>query len=481
MWGLTLMQLNAAQHVSGVLTSRQSPKGQAGYQTLFFTHELLTPDEIRIIERQAQFSFSGESQAKWQSYRLNSNRHVLSRITPIAEPDEFGRRGRFFAHSLIFDAANTSQIDEILFDLMHASKFFGFLDNVLASDALSAGNIPVVSVDGKKEGAKEAQNSLRDWRGEQLDQLYLLMRNPGQLIEERQHVTLLGSENEIIAALKVAFLLTPASERKFCSFDTRAPTGIEQSDIPFWGRGVQASEATNYLIDGGRREVRVRAASPVLEGGFSLEKVSPALGEAILERLKRPSEQMLASLLNRRYAAFIAEPIYQALLHENELPLSATDLEFLTQFQHMHSGLALLLSLKTGNESQRLKTLASMDVHSYQQRLKELRTTTDFKPWQGLSPVYMVSWLRVFHGKYGIEDISTAISAVAKHGDKQDREYIESIYEYLDSEERQSLSRWLKSSPYDFRRLQVGLDKPVSTRTNHKDNWLRRTLHLRRK
>ncbi|HXD33239.1 MAG TPA: hypothetical protein VN643_19110 [Pyrinomonadaceae bacterium] len=475
------MQLHAAQHVSGVLTSRQSPTGQAGYQTLFCTRELLTPDDIRIIERRAQLSFAGDGQAKWQSYRLSSNRHVISRLVPIAEPDEFGRPGRFFAHSLVFDAANGVQIDETLFDLLQIARFFASLDKVLASGAMSSGNIPAVAIDCKKESAREAQNSLRDWSGEQLDRLYLLMRDPQQLLNQKQHVTLVGSESEIIAALKVAFLLAPLGERKFCSFDTRAPAGLEQSELSFWGHGVQAAAAADYLIDAGQREVRIRAASPLLADGFSLEKVSPTLGQAILRQLKRPSEQMLASLLNHRYAAFIAEPIYQALLHESDLPLSEGELEFLSQFQQTHSGLALLLSLKTGNESQRLQTLAAMDLQSYVQRLKELRTTTGFKPWQGLSPVFMSTWRHQFRGKYSIEDIEAAIEAVAKHGDKKDREYIENIHEYLDSEERKSLSAWLKSSPYEFRRLQAGLDKPASGPPKDKTSFFKRVLPFGRR
>lgn len=468
------MQISAAQHVSGVLTSKQSLTGQAGYQTLFYTRDLLTSDEVRIIERQAQLSFAGDGQAKWQSYRLSSNRHVISRLVPINEPDEFGRRGRFFAHSLIFDAANGVQVDEMLFDLLQTARFFVSLDKVLASDAMSSGNIPAVAVDCTEKWAKEARNYLRDWSGEQLDQLYLLICDPQQLLDRKQHVVLIGNEIEIIAALKVAFLLAPASARKLCSFDTRAPSYIEQSDVAFWGRGVQATETGDYVIDGAKREVRIRPESPVLANGFSLEKVPPALGRSIIERLKRPSELMLASLLKRRYADFIAEPIYRALLHESALPLSESELEFLSQFQQTHPGLALLLSLKTGNESQRLQTLAAMDRQSYVQHLTELRTTATFEPWHGLSPVFMSTWRELFRGKYTIDDIGAAIAAVAKYGTKEDREYTENLHEHLDSEERKSLSAWLKSSPYDFPRLQAGLDKPTSERTKTENSILRR-------
>ncbi|HMG74258.1 MAG TPA: hypothetical protein VK582_12220 [Pyrinomonadaceae bacterium] len=474
-----MMQLNAAQHVSGVLTSKQSRTGQAGYQTLFCTRDLLAPDEIRIIERQAQLSFGGDRQTKWQSYRLSSNRHVISRLTPIAEPDEFGRRGRFFAHSLIFDAANAVQVDETLFDLLQPARFFVSLDKVLASDAMRSGHIPALAIDCKMKSAREGQKSLRDWSGEQLDRIYLLMRNPQQLLDEQQHVTLVGNESEILAALRVAFLLAAPGARKFCSFDSRGPACLDQSDVVFWGHGAPAAETADYLIDCEKREVRIRAGSPALADGFSLEK-APVLGRAILERLKLPSETMLASLLNRRYAAFIAEPIYQALLHESHLTLSGDELEFLGQFQQAHTGLALLLSLKTGNESQRLQTLAAMDLDSYVQRLKELRSTPSFQPWQGLSPVFMSTWRDLFRGKYGIEDLEAAIAAVAEHGDNQDQEHVENIHEYLDSEERKSLSAWLKSKPYKFRRLQAGLDRPVRSRTESRHWFWSHMLWFRR-
>ena len=470
------MQINAAQHVSGVLTSRQSLTGQAGYQTFFYTRDLLAPDELRIIERQAQLSFAGDGQAKWQSYRLSSNRHVITRIVPINEPDEFGRRGRFFAHSLVFDTADGVQVDETLFNLLQTARFFVSLDKVLASAAMSSGNIPAVAIDCTEKWAKEARNCLRDWSGEQLDQLYLLMCDPQQLLDRKQHVVLVGNESEIIAALKVAFLLAPASARKLCSFDTRAPANLEQSDVAFWGRGAQAAERADYVMDGAKREVRIRPDSPVLAGGFSLDKVPPALGRAIVEQLKRPSETMLASLLKRRYADFIAEPIYRALIYESNLQLSQCELEFLGQFQQAHPGLALFLSIKTGNESQRLQTLAAMDRHSYVQHLNELRTFGMLKPWQGLSPVFMSTWRDLFRGKYSVEDIGAAIEAVAKYGTKADREYIENLHEHLDSEEKKSLSAWLKSSPYDFPRLQAGLDKPASERTETRNSLFRRML-----
>lgn len=461
-----VMKINAAQHVSGVLTSKQSPRGQAGYQTLFYTCELLAQDEIRIIERQAQYSFAQEGKAKWQSYRLTPQRHVVSRIIPISEPDEFGRRGRFFTHSLICDVLGGQQFDEALFDLLQPQDFLSALDKVLASDGMKTGHSLAISVDVKKTWVKESQSLLREWSGEQLNRLYMLMSDPRQLIEQGQYVALVGSEAQILEVLKVAFLLTSPTARRFCSFDTGASSGDVESEVKFWGRGLSAAGAARYVIDAARRQVTIPESPMLLAGGFSPEQVSAPLRRAILARLNQPSEHMLHCLINRKYAAFIGEPIYNALLHETDLPLTATDLELLIPFGQTHRGLNLLLALKSGNEAQRLQTLAAMDVQSYKECVRELRTRPDFKPWQVFSPDFIPTWFAFFRGEYSMDDLTTAITQVAEYGSARDRKYVESIHERLDQSQRQALGLWLKASPHRFEALQAALDNPVNTKAS---------------
>ncbi|MGB9182224.1 MAG: hypothetical protein WCB68_23545 [Pyrinomonadaceae bacterium] len=479
------MRVDAAQHVSGVLTSRQSPKGRAGYQTLFYTHELLAQEEMRVIEDRAQYSSAQDGKAKWQSYRLSPRRHVISRIIPIAEPDEFGRRGRFFTHSLIFDAPDAQQLDEVLFDLLRLHNFLPSFDRVLAADGFKTGHTPPQTVDAKMEWVNEAQRLLRDWSGEQLSQLYMLMSDPRQLIEQGQSVALLGSEAQILDALKVAFLLTPPTARKFCSFDTNN-SGKEAppSDQIFWGRGISEGRAASYMIDAAQRRVTIPDSSPLRANSFSLEQISASLRNATVSRLSRPSERMLRCLLNRNYTAFIGEPIYQALLHEAHLSPTATDLELLTPLGQTHRGLALLLALKSGNESQRLQMLTAMkNSTAYTQQVEELRSAwPDFKPWQVFSPIFIPTWFALFRGSYNMTDLTCAVAQVAEHGSAEDRKYVEDIHQYLNSAQRQALGQWLKASPHRLERLQAALDKPVKTgadgKSARKSNSLfRRLLH----
>ena len=464
------MKITAAQHVSAMLTSKQSPRGQAGYQTLFYTRELLTSDEVRVIERRVQYSAARSSKAKWQSYRLSDQRHVISRIIPIPEPDEFGRRGRYFTHSLICDVHGGPQFDAMMLGLLRTQNFFSSLDKVMAASGVKTGHVPAITLDAGNERAGDDLSCLRNWSGEQLNQLYMLMSDPRQLTEQGQHVALVGNEEQILEALKVAFLLTPAAALRFCSFDTNASSSDATPDGAFWGRGSETAGSSSYVIDGARREITLPRSSPLRANGFSPEEASAPLRDAIVARSIRPSREMLRDLVERRYATFIGELIYQTLLHETGWPLTTADLELLSPFGRAHDGLGLLLALKSADDARRLRTLAGMKLPTYRERIRQLRALPDFKPWQVFSPIFLPTWFDLFQGAYSMNDLTTAIAKIAAHGSEQDREYVESIYQHLDPTQRQKLGSWLKASQVRFDRLQAALDKSVHARTGDSPN-----------
>jgi hypothetical protein len=191
---------------------------------------------------------------------------------------------------------------------------------------------------------------------------------------------------------------------------------------------------------------------------------------------------MLRCLVERRYETFIGELMYQTLLHETGLPLTTADLELLSPFGRAHDGLGLLLALKSANDAQRLQTLAAMKLPSYKERIMQLKTRHDFKPWQVFSPIFMPTWFDLFRGAYSMHDLTTAITKVAEHGSEPDREYVESIYQHLDPTQRQTLASWLKASQFRFDRLQAALDKPARARAGDGPNgklhsFMHRILH----
>lgn len=480
------MNVDAAQHVSGVLTSKQSARGRAGYQTLFYTRELLTPDQISIIESQVQNNSTREGNSKWQFYGLTDERYVISRIIPIPEPDEFGRQGRFLTHSLIFNVPVGYQLDDALFELLNSQRFFSSLDAALASESLQSGHIQHLSLVLKRQWINETESLMREWSGEQLNQLFMLMSDPRQVTEQGHHVTLVGSEAQILSVLKVAFLLTPPAARKFCTFDTDVSGSDGPSGITFWGHGMPSPVgAANYWIDAAKRQVIIPELSPLRAAGFSPEQFSMPLRKAIAAQFSRPSEHMLRSLLHHQYEAFTSEPIYRALLHEPDLPLTTTDLELLSAFGKKHLGLELVLALKSGNESQRLQALAAPDdSRSYKELVREFRAWPDFKPWQVFSPVFMSTWFEIFRGEYTLDHLITAVTKVSEHGTAQDRKYVLDIHTHLDLTERQELRQRLKASPHRFDKLLAALDKSIkasNSAAGKPHSLLRRILHLSKK
>jgi hypothetical protein len=476
------MKITAAQHVSAMLTSRQSPRGDAGFQTLYYTRELLTPSEVSVIERLVQYSSARESRPKWQSYRLDARRHVVTRIVTISEPDESGRTGRYFTHSLVCNVPGGQQFDAPLLSVFHPQNFHASLDDVLASGDMKTGGAPAVTVDLAEESREMGRSRLLHWSGEELNRLYMLMSDPGQLAARGQYVSLVGSDGQILEALRVAFLLAPAPSLKLCSFDTNPSGGASPPDGAFWGRGTLAGGESSYVIDAARRQVKLPESSPLRANGFSPESVSEPLRKAVAARLGRPSEVMLRRLAEHQYAAFVGEPLYQALLNETGLPLTQGDSELLSRFGPKHRGLSLLLSLKAGDDAGRLRALAAMDAPSYKECIRQLKARPDFSPWQAYSPIFTPIWFDLFRRDYRLEDLTTAVAKVAEHGSGEDLDYVYTIAEHLNADERLTLSHWLKASAIRLDRLQLALDAPAhrevgGKRAGRHHSLLRRITH----
>jgi hypothetical protein len=372
MYEVMPMKIIAAQHVSATLMSKQSPRRQAGYQTLYYTRELLTEDEVSIIERIVQYSAAPERRPKWQSYRLSARRHVISRIVPISERDDAGRGRRYFTHSLICDLPDDEQFDVSLLSLLRPQKFLSSLDDLLASGGMRTREAPTLMVEVGGTSIEDALGHLSDWSGEELNRLYMLMSDPRRLIEQGQYVALVGSDEQIVEVLRAAFLLAPPSALKFCSFDTNPSGSASPPDGPFWAHGGAAVEAS-YVIDAARRQVIIPDSSPLRENGFSPELLSTALRKDVAARLSRPSEEMLLCLLDRRYESFVGEPVYQTLRRDAMSPLVPSDLALLLPLAHAHSELGRLLALESDGDAKRPGTLPASNTPFYKKPIQQLR------------------------------------------------------------------------------------------------------------
>jgi hypothetical protein len=266
--------------------------------------------------------------------------------------------------------------------------------------------------------------------------------------------------------LKVVFLLASPSVRKSCSFDTNASGCEWQSDAAFWGRGfpTEREAGTGFVIDAGQRLVKLLETLTLRADGFLPEQLSSTLRHAIVMRLNPLPQNLLRSLINHQYERLIGESIYQTLLHDSDLPLTSSDLELLNSLSKAHRGLGLLLALRSDNERRRLDVLTAMSPAEYKQRIGELKTRPGFKAWQVFSPIYIPTWFDLCRGFYNLNDIIRAISGVAEHGSKQDRQHLEYMNKCLKPDQRQQLRRWLESSPHRLSNLQAALEKSDNSR-----------------
>ena len=66
----------------------------------------LTPDLVRAIENHALYPASPENPTKRQFYALPGQLAAVAQSVALPEPDEFGRKGRYLTHTLVFDASN---------------------------------------------------------------------------------------------------------------------------------------------------------------------------------------------------------------------------------------------------------------------------------------------------------------------------------------------------------------------------------------
>lgn len=252
--------IRAAQHVFASLTPEQSPTRRRGYQTLFYTREDVSAQIARSIEDRIQSRFPSGQSSKWQFFSLPNEAIVLSHLVAIPEPDEFGRKGRFLAHSLCVSASDWRLLDYSPFGLMRSGSFCRTLDQALTLGNLKSGTVGPVNVQVDPRHQAAAQSRAGQWPPEELWKLTQLTCHALGIAGAGQFVGFVGSEREIIEALEVGFLLHPVP-RLSCSFDTFSVGCSWPREVNFWGRGFQTEREARspFIVNCGARSVRVPA------------------------------------------------------------------------------------------------------------------------------------------------------------------------------------------------------------------------------
>ncbi|MBN1220345.1 MAG: hypothetical protein JXM69_15555 [Anaerolineae bacterium] len=211
--------VQACQHIYSNVEKERSPQGRGGFQTLFYTHAELTEAEVEEMESRLLYFPSTVEPVKRLFFTTSTGKGVTAQIVFLPNPDQYGRGGRYLAHSLIFAPETLAQFQADPFRVFRQFSFVGTVEQALAQGNFRTGNIPAVSLELPDSLAGETQTA-GDWSASELKKLALLALRAEQQARQRETVTVTGSPEQIEQALAAALLAVPVSRRNYCWFDT---------------------------------------------------------------------------------------------------------------------------------------------------------------------------------------------------------------------------------------------------------------------
>jgi hypothetical protein len=225
---------------------------------LFYTRGHLTSEVVKAIENRAQHRVTQGPNAKWQFFGLPQGQMVVSYLVGVPEPDDFGRKGRYLAHSLIIEPTNWSSLRTAPFSLMQPRYFSQTIDHALSLGNLKTGEVGPATIDVSSVPPDHAVAAARQWPTGELRKLCRLGFHSLGILQRGHFVAFVGTEQQIYDALNVAFYVAPPA-RLQCSFDTSATGCSWPREINFWGQGfAEEREArTPFVVLTTEKKVRL--------------------------------------------------------------------------------------------------------------------------------------------------------------------------------------------------------------------------------
>lgn len=251
------MNVTVGQHLFANVPKGQSPCGRGGFQTLYATPGL-SAEETLLLEERAQYHPDATRRPKFQFHTLGGGRAVVTQIVDVPEPDEFGRGGRYLAHSLIVSAEEFRRLAYCPLPLLLSRYFAANMDAAVGAGNWATGEAPLktLAVADPDTWQTQALEAARGWSPAEVEALARLGWRAADLRADRRMVALVGTMEQMLRALAICFLLCPPAKRAFLTFDTQVAGDEWRGDSPFWAGGGPPGRAERlYQIDGAARRV----------------------------------------------------------------------------------------------------------------------------------------------------------------------------------------------------------------------------------
>ena len=216
-----MVEIIAAQHFYSSVSAADSPRRRGGYQTLFSTRGLPV-EVVKVIEDRAQYGATGSEVGKLQFYPLPAGLYALAHIVPLAERDEFGRKGRYLAHTLVLTSASMQALAFCPLDALRQAPFVTALDAVFAQGDRVSQEAPSVRLQVQPSWRQGARSGLSMWSSMALEALASIAWGESCTAVPSPWVAVMGTEQALWDTLGLLFLLAAPQQRGRLSFDTMA-------------------------------------------------------------------------------------------------------------------------------------------------------------------------------------------------------------------------------------------------------------------
>ena len=360
--------IQAWQHIYSNVEKEQSPQGRGGFQTLFYSKSALSEAEVEEMEGRLLYFASDIEPVKRVFFSLSSGKRVVAQLVPLSETDQYGRGGRYLAHSLILTVDTFVQLKEDPFPVFQNAPFISTVKAALAQGNFQNGHIDPITLDVTVDD-NQATKLAAAWKQSELKKLSMLALRADQMAQERRAVALMGPPDQVAQAVQAAFFGLPTEQRPACTFDTYfyrcnlvatyywAVGFPEQTGNPTFDRvDVQAREVqymandqpqTAYerwlchLIDqNGLSTISQHrdAAYPLcrwLEGGAQETKLVAGVAQQLVQSVFEPNDLQVRELLRRKLSQHLPDSLVSRVFNQ-VYDQAKPDVNF----QHLRDGFA---------------------------------------------------------------------------------------------------------------------------------------------
>lgn len=309
-----------AQVIYTNVDAQHSPTNRRGDQVVFATHNMLDEQEInevgnRLADFDTQLAVAGKPGALYreQFFRTTSRKPVVARSIPLAQTDQGGRGGLFFAHALILAReAFRQSCHNNPFVLLDGLAFYRSLADCHRQPGVQKGYLPPLDWSGKPTHVDPGATltPMGPFDPATLWPLLLAtVRCCRANEQQRKTLGVNGFPQEMGLMLRQLFHWLPLSFRLRCSFDT-CSTGDRLAQMP-------------YLLLGLPGNVRRRQASLCLfdQGSRSFSPALPSHSRSLFEEwLREQLKQGDPPTAQRLEDAFhLSVCLEKGQLHEDKL------------------------------------------------------------------------------------------------------------------------------------------------------------------